>query len=141
MLTLLPSVCVSKRRTSEQCASVDDPSLERGVKMKIGRLVVVMGMLAGASIAHADPSHSGRVTSLVVTYMPYEVGFFLDTGMPSSCTSSGGLFRWGEKNGKTVENVKAVYAGLLAAYLSGKPVTVAYSATDSVCNGTYIQVN
>src|SRR5689334_1726064 len=98
----------------------------------MNRSVFVAGTLAIAVLvtslnAFASPHYlSGHVTFIEASYMPQFIRFQIDTA-DTHCGGSGpggnpNLY-WDSTSGNgTTDNIKAVYATLVAAYLSGRKV-------------------
>jgi hypothetical protein len=102
------------------------------------RIVLVVSALLFTSLAHASGPYVGRITRIETTYLPEFIAFSLS--VPTGCAAtanliwSGGAGRPGNK-----ENVKATYAGMLAAMLAGKTVNIWFSDSDP-CAGAYLHV-
>jgi hypothetical protein len=99
-------------------------------------LAVTIGFLAAIPReAYAAPRWliNVHVTTLQSTYLPGQVHFAIDTGdtLCGANTARSNLW-WSNPN---TDNVKGVYASLLAATVSGKNVTLVYDDTTYTSHG------
>lgn len=123
------------------------------MSMKVGhrlgsRLILrsaffVASILAAGEVNAYDWVATGHVAVLEATYMPGQIVFALDvqTNASSCWVAWDGSTAQGTSTNKQVDNVKAVYATLLAAKASGQKVTIYGSNPppgSTNCVGNYI---
>ncbi len=97
--------------------------------------MALAGCLVGNAHA-AQISITGSVVQLEPTYLPTEVSFSMSNG--SALCPTGHWLIW--KNASTSNN-QAVYATLLAAYVSNKQITIYLDDADTTCTGTFIHIH
>jgi hypothetical protein len=100
--------------------------------MKLTRILTVLAValpLLAPSGARAEAIEigGGVVTRLEATYMPGGFNFSITSGDKDGRCPPG---RWLQYEDGNAEKVKAAYATILAAYLSGRPVYAFYDLAD-----------
>jgi hypothetical protein len=83
--------------------------------------------------AQALETAQAHVTQVEATYMPAEITFWVDTGTTSCPTGS--LIKW--INGSP-DNVKSVFAMLIAALNSGNRIQYFVNNGDTTCQAQFI---
>ncbi|OCY34594.1 hypothetical protein BFR75_02520 [Acinetobacter pittii] len=82
--------------------------------------------------ANATESFTGKVVALAPSYMPSYISFQLDSGS-STCPANQWL-KWMKSD---LDNMKIVYATLLAAISSGKLIRI---YVNEKCEGEYLHI-
>jgi len=90
-----------------------------GRSIRLISLVLTVGIFFVPELARAD-SVSGNITNIAATLMPTSVVFIINNTPQLACQQSG---LWPSYSGSPETN-KAVFASVLAAYLSGKVITI-----------------
>lgn len=85
--------------------------------------------------AYALEYFEGKVVALEPTYLPGTIAFHMDTG--NSTCPAGKQLKWSKAD---IENNKAVYSTLLAAFMSGKRVRFYVNDGDNSCFGTHLHL-
>lgn len=98
-------------------------------------VVSVVACLAIASVAKADWSGAVHVTKIATDVYPWQGVVFAVDGGP--CPSGSGAWVYYRSGAPVDDNLKTTYATVLAAYLSGKSVSI-YVPTGT-CNVTMIR--
>jgi len=91
-----------------------------GRSIRLISLVLTMGVVFLPQLARAD-SVSGNITNIVATSMPNAVPFLINNTPQLPCQQAG---FWPSYSNSSVDANKAVFASVLAAYLSGKVITI-----------------
>lgn len=98
-------------------------------------ICAVLTLAALSTDVYALESFVGKVTVVEPTYLPTGVAFTMDTGN-TACPA--GTWLWWNKPDQ--QNNKAIYAALLAAMLTDKPVRFRINDGDAQCVGQYLHV-
>lgn len=109
--------------------------------MKYIKYALVIGLLSAMPALAYDWSASGaHVTVLEASYMPSSITFAVDASMDASCPAGSWLTYRGQgpDAASQLENIKAVYAMLLGAKLSGQ--TLDLYGNDAGCLVTYVHL-
>jgi len=109
--------------------------------MRYIKYIVITSLLVVAPAFAYDWQASGaHVTVLEASYMPSSITFAVDASMDSSCPAGAWLtYRvQGPDTASQLENIKAVYAMLLGAKLSGQTLDI--YGNDAGCLVTYVHL-
>lgn len=99
------------------------------------RTLFFASLVSIAQSTFAVEFFEGKLTTIEPTYLPYTIAFNMDDG--NSTCPAGKQLKWSHSD---VENNKAVYSTLLAAFMAGKRIRFYINDGDTNCVGTYLHL-